>query len=336
MGLTVKDVAQAAGVSQATAARALGEYGYVSPGARRAIEDAARRLGYRRHAVARALASNVTHTAGLIVGDIENPFFAAAARGLADVLEEAGYTILLANSDEDLEREARLVEAFRARRVDGLVVAPSVGTLTPHLTDLVAAGVPLVLFDRPVRGLKVDVVMVDNKQGARTAVEHLLALGHRRIGLVSDSPEISTSAERIEGYRAALRAAGLAVDDRFISVTGSTRADGYRGAQALLQQRRRPSAIFTANNMMSVGTLLALRDLGLRIPEDVALVGFDDLDWTTLIEPALTVVRQPVQELGRRAGERLVARLRGDPTAPKRIRLPTEFVVRGSCGEESP
>jgi LacI family transcriptional regulator, galactose operon repressor len=333
MGVTVKDVAQAAGVSQATAARALGGYGYVSATSRRVIEDAARSLGYRRHAVAQALASNVTHTVGLVVSDIENPFFAAVARGLSDVLEAESYTILLANSDEDLEREERLVEAFRSRRVDGLAVAPSVGSSIPHLADLVSADVPLVLFDRPVRGLKVDVVLVDNRQGARTAVKHLLRLGHKRIGLVSDPPEIASSAERIQGYRAALEEAGLLVDERLIALTGSTQADGYNGARALMEQRRRPSAIFTANNMMSVGTLLALRDLGLRIPDDVALVGFDDLEWTTLIEPPLTVVRQPVQAIGRQTAERLLARMRGDRSQPRRIRLATEFVVRGSCGE---
>jgi LacI family transcriptional regulator, galactose operon repressor len=333
VGVTVKDVAQAAGVSQATAARALGGYGYVSAASRRAIEDAARSLGYRRHALAQALASNVTHTVGLVVSDIENPFFAAVARGLSDVLEAEGYTILLANSDEDLEREERLVETFRARRVDGLAVAPSVASAIPHLTDLVSAGVPLVLFDRPVRGLKVDVVLVDNRQGARTAVEHLIRLGHTRIGLVSDRPEIASSAERIQGYRTALDEAGLPVDERLIALTGSTQADGYKGARALMEGRRRPSAIFTANNMMSVGTLLALRDLRLQIPDDVALVGFDDLEWTTLIEPPLTVVRQPVQEIGLQTAERLLARMRGDRSQPHRIRLATEFVVRGSCGE---
>jgi LacI family transcriptional regulator len=331
--VTVKDVAQAAGVSQATAARALGGYGYVSPSARRSIEDAARNMGYRRHAVARALASNVTHTVGLVVSDIENPFFAAAARGLSDALEASGYTILLANSDEDLEREGRLVEAFRSRRVDGLVVVPSVATKTRHLADLVAAEVPLVLFDRPVRGLKVDVVLVDNKEGAKTAVSHLLRRGHRRVGIVSDPPEISSSAERLEGYRAAHEEARVPVDERLIVLTGSTQADGYRGAKALLERAKRPTGIFTANNMMSVGTLLALRDLGLQVPHDVALVGFDDLEWTTLIEPPLTVVRQPVNDIGRHAGERLLARMNGDRSPPHRIRLPTEFIVRGSCGE---
>jgi LacI family transcriptional regulator len=333
VSVTFKDVARAAGVSQATAARALGGYGYVSAARRRAIEEAAQALGYRRHAVARALASYITHTVGLVVGDIENPFFATAVRGLSDVLEPAGYTILLANSDEDLEREQRLVEAFRSRRVDGLVVAPSVSSSTPHLADLVAAGVPLVLFDRPVRGLAADVVMVDNRGGARAAVEHLIGLGHRRVGIVSDAPEIASSAERIQGYRAALKAAGLPLNEELVALTGSTQSDGYRGARALLERAKPPSAIFAVNNLMSVGTLLALRDLGLSIPRDVALVGFDDFEWTTLIEPPLTVVRQPVHEIGRQAAGRLLARMKGDRSAPHRIRLRTEFVDRGSCGE---
>ncbi len=335
MGVTVKQVAQAAGVSQATAARALGGYGYVSPTARSAIEFAAQELGYRPHALAQALASSVTRTVGLVVSDIENPFFAAAARGLSDVLEDDGYTILLANSDEDLEREARLVETFWARRVDGLVITPAVGTATPHLKELVQAGVPLVLFDRPARGVKADAVMVDNKGGTRTAVEHLLRLGHRRIGIVSDYPEIPSSAERIQSYRDTLVAAGVPVDESLIALSGPTQADGYQAAKRLFESRRRPSAVFTANNMMSIGTMLALRDLDLVVPSDVAMVGFDDLDWTTLIEPPLTAVRQPVQEIGRQAGERLLARIRGDTSAPRRIRLQTEFVIRGSCGASS-
>jgi LacI family transcriptional regulator len=332
LSVTIKDVARAAGVSQATSARALGGYGYVSPSTRRQIEKTAKRLGYRRHDVARALASNTTHTVGLVVGDIENPFFATAARGLADFLEPEGYTIFLANSDEDLDREQRLVEALWARRVDGLVLAPSVRTKSPHLEELVKADRALVLFDRPVRGLAVDVVLVDNKQGAKRAVDHLLQLGHRRIGLVSDSPEIASSAERIAGYRAALSASGIEVDEQLVSIGGSTQAEAYDAARKLWEQGRPPSAVFTANNFMTIGTLLALRDLGLRIPADVALVGFDDLDWTTLIDPPLSVVRQPVDRIGRVAGERLLARLRGDRSRPKRVRLPTELVIRKSCG----
>jgi LacI family transcriptional regulator len=332
MSVTIRDVARAAGVSTATAARALGGYGHASPAARRKVSESARQLGYRPNVVARALVSRATTTVGLVVGDIENPFFAAAARGLADVMDAHGYTVLLANADEDAGRERRAVDALRARQVDGMVVVPAPGASPEHLAELVAAGVPLVLLDRAVVGVAADSVLARNVAGARAAVAHLAGLGHRRIGVVSDSPEITSSAERIQGYRQALRAAGIAPEPGLISIGGPTRDDGEAAALRLLDRPDRPTAVFTANNFMTVGALRAARSLALRIPEDVALVGFDDLDWTTLVQPPVTVVRQPVAELGRVAGERLLRRLEGDAGPPKRIRLDANLIVRGSCG----
>jgi len=332
MSVTIRDVARAAGVSTATAARALGGYGHASPAARRKVSESARQLGYRPNVVARALVSRATTTVGLVVGDIENPFFAAAARGLADVMDARGYTVLLANADEDAGRERRAVDALRARQVDGMVVVPAPGASPEHLAELVTAGVPLVLLDRAVVGVAADSVLVRNVAGARAAVAHLAGLGHRRIGVVSDSPEITSSAERIQGYRQALRAAGIAPEPGLISIGGPTRDDGEAAALRLLDRADRPTAVFTANNFMTVGALRAARSLGLRIPDDVALVGFDDLDWTTLVQPPVTVVRQPVADLGRVAGERLLRRLEGDAGPPKRIRLDANLIVRGSCG----
>jgi len=332
MPVTIRDVARAAGVSTATAARALGGYGHASPAARRKVNESARELGYRPNVVARALVSRATTTVGLVVGDIENPFFAAAARGLADVMDAHGYTVLLANADEDAGRERRAVDALRARQVDGMVVVPAPGASPEHLAELVTAGVPLVLLDRAVVGVAADSVLVRNVAGARAAVAHLAGLGHRRIGVVSDSPEITSSAERIQGYRQALRAAAITPEPGLISIGGPTRDDGEAAALRLLDRPDRPTAVFTANNFMTVGALRAARSLGLRIPEDVALVGFDDLDWTTLVQPPVTVVRQPVADLGRVAGERLLRRLEGDAGPPKRIRLDANLIVRGSCG----
>ena len=332
MSVTIRDVARAAGVSTATAARALGGYGHASPAARRKVTESARRLGYRPNVVARALVSRATTTVGLVVGDIENPFFAAAARGLSDVMDAHGYTVLLANADEDAGRERRAVDALRARQVDGMVVVPAPGASPEHLAELVTAGVPLVLLDRAVVGVAADSVLARNAGGARAAVAHLAALGHRRIGVVSDSPEITSSAERIQGYRQALRAAGIAPVPGLISIGGPTRDDGEAAALRLLDRPDRPTAVFTANNFMTVGALRAARALGLRIPDDLALVGFDDLDWTTLVQPPVTVVRQPVADLGRVAGERLLRRLDGDAGPPRRIRLDANLIVRGSCG----
>jgi LacI family transcriptional regulator len=332
VAVTIRDVARRAGVSQATAARALGGYGHVSGAARRRVEAAADALSYVPNSVARALASGVTRAVGLVISDIENPFFAAAARGMSDVLEERGHTVLLTNSDEDLDRERTAIETLRSRRVDALVVVPCSGTPSPHLRAAAAGAAPLVLLDRPVRGLGVDSVTVDNAAGARSAVEHLLSHGHRRIGLVSDKPEITSSAERIHGYREALAAAGLGVDDHLISLGGPTRQDGYLGARRLLEAPDRPTALFTANNLMTVGAMHALRDLGLRIPQDISLVGFDDLEWTTLVDPPLTVVAQSATALGQTAGRRVLARLDGSGGRPRRINLETRLIVRASCG----
>lgn len=330
--VTIRDVAARAEVSQATAARALGGYGYVGAASRRAVLDAAQELGYRPNNVARALVSGTTRTIGLVVGDIENPFFAAAARGLSDVVEEEGYTLLLANSDEDLERERRAIDVLRTQLVDGLVVAPVSGNDGDHLRVLESDNRPLVLMDRAIRGLQVDAVMVDNAGGARTAIEHLLKFGHDRIGVVSDADEISSTAERLRGYRKALRDAGIEPDPGLVSVGPSTRAGGYDAARVLLERPDRPRALFTLNNFMTAGAVRAIRDFGLRIPDDVALVAFDELEWTTLVDPPITVVAQPVAELGRAVGARLLARLQGDDSTPKRTRLRTELIVRSSCG----
>jgi LacI family transcriptional regulator len=237
--------------------------------------------------------------------------------------------VLLANSDEDEAREQVAVAALRARRVDGLVVTPHASSASPHLAAALEE-VPIVLLDRTVRGLAVDAVTVDNVAGARAAIEHLLAHGHRRIGIVTDEPVIASSNERLRGYRTALEAAGVEVEGELVSVGGSSRAEGYRAAQVLLAVEPRPTAIFSANNFMTVGTMHALRDAGLRVPGDVSLVGFDDLEWTTLIEPPLTVVAQPAGELGSEAGRRMLARLDGASGRPRRVRLETELILRGS------
>jgi LacI family transcriptional regulator len=329
---TIRDVAREAGVSQATAARALAGYGYVSAATRRRVSQAALSIGYRPNAVARSLVSGATKTIGVVVGDIENPFFAGAARGIADVLERDGYTLLLANSDEDLARERRAVEALHAHQVDGLAVVPSSGDDGAHLAAILREGRPVVLLDRPIAGLAADAVLVDNRAGAVLAVRHLTDLGHRRIGLVGDSPGIASTAERIEGYRVALAAAGIGSDDTLVSLGGSTIEEGRRSTLRLLDRPERPSALFTVNNFMTAGAIMAVRELGLQMPGELALVGFDDLDWTTLVEPPITVVAQPVAELGRAVAERLLERLAGDDSPPRESRLETCLVVRGSCG----
>lgn len=331
MAATIREVAQAANVSQATAARALGQYGYVSDDARERVERAATKLGYVPNSVARALASGATKAVGLVVGDIENPFFAAAARGLTDQVEAHGHSVLLANSDEDLGREKIAVETLLARQVDGLVVVPSSEALEQHLDGAAKAG-PLVLLDREVDGLGVDSVTADNVGGARAATEHLIGHGHTRIGFVSDSLEISSSSLRLQGYREALEASGIDFDASLVSIGGPTADEGYRASLELLEREQHLSALFTANNFMTLGAMHALRSLDLSIPDAVALVGFDDLEWTTLVDPPVTVISQPAAEIGREAARLLIARLEGADGPPQRVRIDTELIIRLSCG----
>lgn len=328
---TVADVARAAGVSFATAARALGGYGHVSAKARAAVEAEAARLGYRRNDVARALASGSTRAVGLVVGDIENPFFATVSRGVADVLEPEGYTLLLANSDEDPAREARAIEALRTQ-VDGLLVAPAASSGGGRTRD---PGKPLVLLDRTVTGLAVDSVGVENVAGAQHAVEHLVARGHRRIGIVTSGPGSSSTAQRLRGYRSALKRAGIVADPAWEAVTPAFTAAGAQAAALALlgaPKRRRVTAVFTTDNFMTHGAWLAARERGLDVPRDLALAAFDDVDWLTLVDPPVTAVAQPVMELGRAAGRLLLRRLAEPEASVRRVRLATELVVRGSSG----
>ncbi len=332
MGVTVRDVALQAGVSQATAARALGGYGYVGETARRRILTAARALGYLPNNAARTLASGTSNIIGLIAGDIENSFFATAARGLADVVEEFGYTLIIANSDEDVARERRAVDSLRANKVDGLVLAPADSRDGTHLAEAVSAGTPIVLLDRTVRGLAVDSAVSDGLAGTTAAMRHLLAQGHRRIGMVTNCAHVllTSMTMRRRGWEDALRSAGIKPDDSLLAVASAPMEDGYRATLELLTGPKPPTAVIAANNFMTIGALRAVRELDIELGRDLSLVAFDDFELLSLYEPPITAVAQPVRQLGREAGKLLLARMHGDSVNPRRLRLPTELIVRDS------
>ena len=328
--VTLQDVASLAGVSQATAGRALGGYGTISEDSRQRVEQAATKLGYRTNAVARALASGTTKSIGLVIGDIENPFFATVARGLSDVVQEAGYTVVLANADENWDMERQALEVFDTRSVDGLVVAPAPGSDASSIEKL-GNRIPLVVIDRDLPGLDVDSVLVDNVAGAASATRHLVNLGHREIGLVTEPPVISSVRERIQGYEQVLEENGLATSPS-LRAEGTPRLEGgLLAATELLNSPDRPHAIFATTNTMTAAVLAAAAELGLKIPEDLSLVGFDDSEWMRLVSPPITVVRQPVYALGQATGRLLNDRINGWTGDPKQLRLKTELVVRESC-----
>jgi LacI family transcriptional regulator len=322
----MNDVAQAAGVSLKTVSRVVnGEPGVGAATAER-VSDAIANLGFRRNDLARSLRqARASATLGLIIEDLANPFYSTIARAVEEVARRRGYVVITGSSEESGERERELMATLLSRRVDGLLLVPAARDHS-YLRAELAMGVRVVFLDRPPGGLEADAVLLDNAGGARAGVQHLLAQGHRRIGLIGDPPELYTLAERVKGYRAALAARGVEFDETLLRLGAHDVAQAEMSARALLQLPDPPTAIFAANNRVSVGALRALKAVGAR----VALVGFDDFELADMLPVPVTVVRHDPADLGRRAAELLFARLDGDGGAPQTVILQTELVVRGS------
>lgn len=336
MKITVKEVAKAAGVSSATASRVLGNYGYVSDEVRATVLEVARKLGYRPHALAKSMVKGETKTVGFVVGDIENPFFASLAKYVNALISLQGFTLMVYTTDENLEEEIKGVESLISKQVDGLIVAPASTRDVSHIVAAQNSGVSVVLVDRPLSNLRIDSVTVDNTKGMFDAVSYLIQTGHREIGFLSDSLEISSNQERLLGYRQAFQEAGLTPSDYLITVTGYNVMDGYQGAVGMLSNPSRPSAVVTANNFMTIGFLLAARDMKLSIPADISLIGFDDLDWYKLTDPPVTSVSQPIKRIGQEVSRLLLSRIaaRGEITHPETICLSTHLIHRNSTLEK--
>ena len=310
----------------------MGGYGAVSPSVRAQVAAAAVELGYRRNSLARSMITGTTHTLGLVVADIENPFFARAARGVADVAHAAGYEVLLVNSDEDPGIERAAVRTLHEKRVDGLIIAPAASDGGPHLHELIGHGTPVVLLDRVVPGMNADAVVVDNENAARHAIAHLTALGHRRIALITSQGLIHTNQARLAGYLNGLARAGIQGDDALIRMVRYSRVAAAAEVAEVLRLSDPATAVFTTDNVMTLGVYEGVLQANCRIPEDVSLVGFDDLEWTTIVRPPLTVVAQPTYDLGSEAARRLLARLQGDTSPARVVTLDTTFIARGSTG----
>jgi DNA-binding LacI/PurR family transcriptional regulator len=329
---TITEVAARARVSIATVSRVFADTGRVSRELRDRVRDAARTLGYQPSRVARSLRVGSTLAVGVVIPDVQNPFFTGVVRGIEEVLLEAGYTLLLANADEEPEREGRMLATLRAEGVAGIVFVP-IGRRTSTYGRLARSPFPIVAVDRLPAGLQVDLVTVDNREATRRAIEYLIGLGHRRVALIGGPPHHSTALERREGYELALGRAGLTARPELMPHGDFREPGGYRGMRTLLALRRRPTAVFVANNLMTLGALRALHEAGLAIPDDISLAGFDDMPWATSLNPPLTAVAQPAHEMGAAATELLLARI-SDPDRPVRhVVLDTRLEIRASCGE---
>ncbi len=339
---TISDVARAAAVSRAVAARALGGYGSVSAEARGRIEEAARRLDYRPNQLARTMATGRSGAIGVVVGDIENPFFGLAVRGISDRARESGFDVILSNSGEDVDAERGAVRTLLARRVDGLIVAPAAMREPAHLDDVLGRSCPLVLLDREVPGVLADAALVDNRSAAVLATRLLIAAGHRRIGYVTaakatdsrytgaEQIALSTVLHRIEGILEACREAGIGDAERFIRLNAVGAAASQAIIAALLGDVEGPTAIIASDSRIALDVFNTTKALGLTIPRQVSLVTFDDADWTGAISPAVTVVAQPSYRLGREAACMLIDRIGGETVEPRRRILDATLVQRES------
>ena len=331
--VTLRDVAADAGVHPATASRALnpGTRALVNEETAQRVLDSAARLGYRPNPIARGLKTNRSYTIGVIVPDLRNPLFPPIARGVEERLEPSGYTSLLANTDNDHEREKLSFEALRARQVDGFITGTA-RRRHPLLRELADTGIPLVQVNRRMDDEDVPSVGADDVAGVGLAVGHLAELGHTRIAHVAGSLEVSTGQQRYEGFLAAMAERGLPVDEHLVpTALNYSEAEGARLTRALIEHGRPFTAILAGNDLMALGCMDALKEAGLRCPEDVSVVGFNDMDWSDRFSPPLTTVRVPHYELGVQAADLLLERLATDQPAPaKHLVLPVEMVVRGS------
>ncbi len=329
---TIKDVARQAEVSLATVSHVINNTRYVSDELRARVLAAMEALNYRPNAAARSLRSGETRTIGLIVPDNSNPFFAEIARVIEDIGFDNGYSVILCNSDGNIQKEKSYVQLLISKRVDGVIFIASQGT-SAAISDLAAQHIPIVIADRQIGHPDVDEVMVDNEQGGYQATQYLLSLGHRRIGCICGPSRLTPSSLRFKGYQRALKDGGVPFREELV-VSGDLRFQGgERCMRKLLDLPQRPTAVFAFNDMMAIGAIRAIRNAGLRVPEDISLVGFDNIPISTATYPALTTVAQPIPRLAKTITHLLIERIqKAHESCPARqVTLETHLVVRDSC-----
>jgi LacI family transcriptional regulator len=328
MTVTIADVAAKAGVSTATVSRVLSGLGRASEATQARVLEAARDLGYRPSEVARSLKRRSTQTIGLIITDIENPYFPQLVRSVEDAARAAGYTVLLCNAADDPDREAAYLELLADRRVDGLVIAAS-SLGARHGDWLTAPPIPVVLVNTAAPDADLPSIMSDNEGGARMITEHLLQLGHRRFGYLMPPPRNVDAPERLAGVRRALRQAGVDADALHIARGEALVWGGEVAANELLDRVPETTAFVAYNDLMAIGALRALRQRERHVPGDASVVGFDDVALAAYVDPPLTTISQRTDEMGRWAVERLIG---DDGSGPSSVRLPVDLRVRGSSG----
>ena len=332
---TLAEVANHAHVSPKTVSNVVNNRPYISEETRTKVRRAIAELGYRPSAVARSLVTGKTNTIGIIIPDVSNPFFGQAILGCEKILNESGYDMVLGDTDENGEKERGYLNSLTAKGADGLIIWGGQVALREVL-EITAGRIPVITVDSAIQELEgsVTAVNVDNENGAALAVGHLVLAGRKRIGHLAGPTYRLTARKRQDGYITALKVAGIPFDPCLVVEGAPSIRGGYRSALRLLENQK-ADALFCYNDLMAIGAVVACNHLGISIPRDLALVGFDDITASALITPALTTVRVAQYELGRKAGALLLDRLEGRETEPRSVDFPVELRVRNSCGTKT-
>ena len=328
---TIVDVAGRARVSVSTVSHVVNGTRFVSEDTRARVEAAIEALGYRPNGLARSLRRGRSHTLGLVLPDSANPYFAEIGRELETRAFEAGFSVVLCNSENDREKERLYVNVLVRNQVDGILLV-STGDRTDYFQSLLREKLPVVMLDREAARPGLDCVIADNFKGGWTATRHLVALGHRRIGCVGGPPRVSSSTQRLAGYRKALQEAGLPVDEELIRQGDFHPESGWAAARKLLTLPRPPTAVFACNDLMAMGVLRAANELGRSVPRELAVVGYDDIELSRYTIPPLTTVAQPKREMAREALRLMTRRLGAGALEPQQRHLPVTLVIRQTCG----
>jgi DNA-binding LacI/PurR family transcriptional regulator len=329
--VTIKEVAAAANVSTATVSRAFAGMDCVNPQLREHVLEVASRLNYQPNRIARSLRSRTSNTIGLLIPDIDNHFFTGAVRGIESVLNAANYTMLLGHSNDDPKRERNYLSILRAEGVAGIIFCPNLANQNYYL-ELQRDGIQMVGIARELNGLQVDTVVVANKQGGYMGTKHLLGLGHERIAIIVGPQDVSNARERLEGYRQALQEAKIPEIPFYVQQADYRQQQAYHATLKLLDHPTPPTAIFVTNEVMTLGALEALKERRVKIPSEMALVGFDDPAWMKILSPGITAVKHASNRLGSQAAEILLENLKKQSNGSRRFFMETELIIRGSCG----
>ncbi|WP_408893594.1 LacI family DNA-binding transcriptional regulator [Paenibacillus taichungensis] len=334
MKATIYDIAREAGVSIATVSQVINGKGKISEKRRAEIMEIMERLHYQPSAIAAALTGKQTYTLGLLVPDISNPYFAELARAVEDRSRQLGYSVVICSTDNKDERVERYLNLLQQKRVDGMMIGTGIDN-AEILSPLLQQSIPVALIARHMPSLSVHTVAIDDRLGGGLAAQHLLELGHIHVAVLSESFKVSSSQERVRGFREVLEKAGLSLEADQVRESSADLGSAKKEALVLLTEKNRATGIFCCNDMQAIGALQAAKELGLRVPEDVSIIGFDNTILASVTSPPLTTIAQPIEDLGRRAVDLLIDELKNEENSPQKIVLKPELVIRDSTGKLS-